>query len=228
MWRQLFCLFTLLIVIPIRGMSQIPVRVTTIIDSSYIKLDDKISIKLLYLKIGPESSEMTSAGQMKVYNKAKNGKEKLVQVFDPVEVGLFFELDTFTDFNNDGLKDIKIVRGTGVRGSNVLNYLYIQKEEKNGESVFEYVKGSDYPPNLSYDTSRKMIEATMFHGAVTFVDYKIAGDSLVELGGLDVNVDIDWVIRTHYVIDKTGTRVETKVDSTFRDFGNMYSREYNR
>lgn len=67
-----------------------------------------------------------------------------------------------------------------------------------------------------------------FIGGVTFEDYKVIGDSLVEHGGVDVTGDEEWVIRIHYKMDNSGVRQEFYRDSVYDDYENFYVRPVRR
>ncbi|WP_276135293.1 hypothetical protein, partial [Polluticoccus soli] len=187
------------------------------LDSSFLKLDDELYARTNF-------NDSTELGDIFIYKLNRPGELSLIQHIDSLHAEFIFGIDTFTDFDNDRRKDLLVAYGFGARGSNKLNYLFVQREKENKATYFEYVRGSDYPPNLYYDTARKVIESTMFHGGVTFVDYKVIEDSLVELGGVDVTGDEKWVIRIHYLIDGYGNRIETKRDSVFDGFDDFYSR----
>lgn len=187
------------------------------LDSSFLKLDNEWYAKTNF-------NDSTELGDIFIYKLKQPGKLALIQHIDSLAASVIFSIDTFTDFNDDRRKDLLVRYGYGARGSNGLNYLFVQRLKKNKVPYFEYVRGSGYPPNLRYDTIRKVIESTMFHGGVTFVDYKVIGDSLVELGSVEVTGDDKWVIKIHYLIDSNGNRREAKRDSVYEGFDDFYSR----
>jgi hypothetical protein len=188
------------------------------LDSSFFDLGDGF-----YARTTVDAN--AQLGDIFIYQQKKPDWLTLIQHIGSLSADdALFGIRTFRDFNEDGLKDLLVIYGTGAGGSNELNYLFVQKYAENRRAYFKYVKASDYPPNLHYDTARKVVESTMFHGGVTFVDYKVIGDSLVEQGGVDVTAEEKWVIRIHYLIDKHGNRIETKRDSVYDGFEDFYSR----
>lgn len=197
-------------------------KITTI-DSSFQILDSTLAIKTTHTRYN--DSYLGAVGKFEVYSKEANGKYRSIQIVDSLSAGFFFGLDTFLDFNSDGLKDLKIVYGTGARGVNVLDYIFLQKKSTEGQVYFKYLKGSDYPPNLRFDSTRNVIESMMFHGGTSFVDYKIVDDSLIQKGSVEVYGYNVWTVRSHYTIDKLGKRILQRTDSV-KDFGEgAFSRE---
>ncbi len=188
------------------------------IDSSFERLDDKLYARPVY-------HDSIQLGEVYIYTLTAKDKLHEIQHIDSLSAhSILFGVRAYADYNSDGLKDLLIVYGTGARGGNTLNYLFTQRKLNADKVVFEYVRGSWYPPNLHFDTSTGMIESTMLHGGVTFVDYKIIGDSLVEQGGTEVTGDDKWVIRIHYKIDSIGSRVELRRDSAYDDYENFFTR----
>lgn len=188
------------------------------IDSSFERLDDKLYARCVY-------HDSTQLGEVYIYTLTAEDKLLEIQHIDSLPAhSILFGVGVYADYNSDGLNDLLIVYGSGARGGNTLNYLFTQKKLNANNVVFEYVRGSWYPPNLRFDTSKGMIESTMLHGGVTFVDYKIIGDSLVEQGGTEVTGDDKWVIRIHYKIDSSGQEVELGRDSVYDNYENFYTR----
>lgn len=155
----------------------------------------------------------------------ENGLLRQIQVIDSLSQNFLFGINNIDDYNEDKFNDITIMYGTGARGSIMLNYLFIQNKESSGNVSFKYIRGSDYPPNLYFDSSRNVITSTMFHGGVTFVDYKVVDDSLIELGSVEVTGDDRWVIRVYSVIDSFGNSIEVNRDSVLDGWDEFYSQD---
>jgi hypothetical protein len=150
-----------------------------------------------------------------------NGELELVQTIGPLDsqfgdTELFFE-----DFNQDGLKDLKSKQGSGARGANTLFHLLIQ----DTTAKLNYVRGSTEIPNLEFDTVRKMVMGTYFYAGVSFVDFKLVKDSLIQSSGVDVSADSVWTIREYYSINDKGNRITIKRDSVADNGDGLYTRE---
>jgi hypothetical protein len=127
----------------------------------------------------------------------------------------------FEDFNRDGLKDVKLKLGSGARGANTLFHLLTQ--DTSGK--LNYVRGSTEIPNLEFDTLRQVVMGTYFYAGVSFVDFKLVKDSLIQISGVDVSVDSTWTHREYYTIDDKGIRTIVKRDSVQDNGDGLYTRE---
>jgi hypothetical protein len=150
-----------------------------------------------------------------------NSEFQVIQTIGPLDsqfgdTELFFE-----DFNQDGLKDLKLKSGSGARGANTLFHLLIQ----DTTAKLNYVRGSTEIPNLEFDTTRKVIMGTYFYAGVSFVDFKLVKDSLIQISGVDVSADSVWTVREYYSIDDKGNRIIIKRDSVEDNGEGLYTRE---
>lgn len=188
------------------------------IDSTYERLEEKLYVRAI-------RNDSTELGEIFIYTVNEQSELEEIQHIDSLlTASRLFGVRAYQDYNNDGRKDLLVAYGTGARGSNTLNYLFVQRKLTDDKVGFEYVRGCSDAPNLYVNTATGIIESTRYHGGVTFVDYKIIGDSLVEQGGTEVTGNDKWVIRIHYKIDSTGQQVELRRDSVYDGYDNFYIR----
>lgn len=194
----------------------------SIIPFNQSKLDTNLFVRRY--NICPNDTRNECIGSIEIYENSTHGIYELIQVIDSLRSNRSFKFSSFEDYNNDGLKDMKVIYGSGARGANVLNYIFLQKH-KNNRTYFTYLIGSESRPNLTYNISRNVVESIRYHGGVTFEDYTIEDDSLMLLSSIDARVDSIWTIRSHYVYTNSCVRLLKKVDS-IRDNGKgVFSRE---
>lgn len=79
------------------------------------------------------------------------------------------------DFNNDGYKDFKYSKGTGARGGNSIDNLFVYN--KKGDSL-EYVLNSNYYPNLYYNKETKSINSYILTGGNETVFMRLDSNKL--------------------------------------------------
>lgn len=146
---------------------------------------------------------------------------KIIQTIGPLDSQWGDTELIFEDFNQDGLKDLKLKSGSGARGANTLYHLLMQ----DTTSKLYYVRGSTEIPNLEFDTLRQVVMGTYFYAGVSFVDFKLIRDSLIQTSGIDVSVDSTWTYREYYSIDDNGKRTIIKRDSVKDNGEGLYTRK---
>lgn len=185
----------------------------SVLDSTYHMIEDSLFVKVLL-------SNDSSYGVLNIYS-FKNSQLKLVQRIDSIYGGMNVQIDTFEDYNIDGKKDILLFCGTGARGGNEINSLYLRKIFSD---TFQYVKGSDGAPNLKIDKERNVIESMVLTGTTTFNDYIIDADSLKQIYSIDISFDSPLVVREHFEVNR-GEYKSVKKDSViFDEVEDIYSR----
>jgi hypothetical protein len=76
---------------------------------------------------------------------------------------------------------------------------------------------------LEFDTLRKVVTGTYFYAGVSFVDFKLVKDSLIQISGVDVSADSSWTIREYYGIGDKGNRIIIKRDSVEDNGEGLYT-----
>ncbi|MES2775733.1 MAG: hypothetical protein V4722_16280 [Bacteroidota bacterium] len=84
-------------------------------------------------------------------------------------------LPEMTDFNNDGYKDLKYLKGTGARGGNGIYNLFIY--DKKGDSLIYILNSNEYP-NLYYNTETNSINSNFLTGGNETVFMRLDGKKL--------------------------------------------------
>jgi hypothetical protein len=79
----------------------------------------------------------------------------------------------FSDFNNDGFKDLTFISGQAARGANEIRTLLIYDPKK--DELIHVKNSADYP-NLVYNKRLDCLDAWLFHGATTTVFLELKGD----------------------------------------------------
>lgn len=115
----------------------------------------------------------------------------------------------FEDLNQDGLTDVKLVIGSGSRGANVFYHVLVQETTNR----LLYIRGADHIPNVMYDSTERAITGAYFYAGVSFVDYELENDTLIEISGTDVSADSIWTVREHYKLDANKAKVVVNRDS---------------
>jgi len=86
------------------------------------------------------------------------------------------------DFNNDGCKDFKYLKGTGARGGNGIYNLFIY--DKKGDSLIYIVNSNDYP-NLYYNKETKSINSYILTGGNETVFMRLDSNMLTPFASID-------------------------------------------
>lgn len=182
-------------------------------DSSYFLLEDSLYAKTFF---DPESH----LGSLSIY-KFESSILTLVQTLDSLE-GLFdLEIIDYKDYNKDNKSDILLYYGSGARGGNTLNYLFVRD---SNSFKFRYINGSSEVPNLSYNSDRDIIESMRLTGTTTFEDYVIEHDSLREITSVNVAVSEPYTIRKYSEV-KNGKYVVIRTDSIKDEGESAFLRE---
>jgi len=145
----------------------------------------------------------------------------LIQKIDSLFTPVGWAEPDYIDFNLDGLFDLKFHAGTGVRGSNELSHVYLQDP---ASSRLIKLRGSEGVPNLYVDSVSQKVTATFYYGGTTFIDYKIVGDSLIEIEETEVSSDKEFTYRNTCRHLK-GERVLLKKDSVADGGQGLFGRE---
>ena len=116
-----------------------------------------------------------------LYEKNKNKwkiKDSLKVEGDKVNI-----LNTeISDFNNDKLNDIIFTSGTSARGGNNVQTLILYKKDTK---KLNWIKNSDYFPNLMYNEKLDCIDSFILTGGNTTCFLKIKNDSLFHFASVD-------------------------------------------
>ncbi len=134
---------------------------------------------------------------------------KIIQTIGPLESQFGNTKPDFEDYNQDGLPDLKLKYGSGLRGANTLFRLFVQ----DTTSRLIYIKGSEAISNLEFDIERQVVTGTFYYSGISFVDFKFLTDSLIETSGVDVLADSVWTYREYYIIDSLGKKTIVRKDS---------------
>lgn len=79
------------------------------------------------------------------------------------------------DFNNDGYKDFKYLKGTGARGGNGINNLFIY--DKKGDSLAYVLNSNDYP-NLYFNKETNCVNSYILTGGNETVFMRLDSNKL--------------------------------------------------
>jgi hypothetical protein len=115
----------------------------------------------------------------------------------------------FSDFNNDGLKDLTFISGQAARGANEIRTLLIYDPKKD-ELI--HVKNSAEYPNLAYNKRLNCIDAWALHGATTTIFLRLAGDMLREFASVDTGAE-----RIVTITRRSGERVVIRREPMHQD-----------
>jgi hypothetical protein len=102
---------------------------------------------------------------IRFYSK-ENNTWKLKYLFEDEHWSGDVLMPEIADFNNDGYKDFKYLKGTGARGGNGINNLFIY--DNNGDSLAYVINSSDYP-NLHFNKETHSINSYILTGGIETV-----------------------------------------------------------
>lgn len=111
------------------------------------------------------------------------------------------------DFNNDGYKDFKYLKGTGARGGNGINNLFIY--DKTGDSLFHVVNSNEYP-NLHYNKETNSINSYILTGGNETLFMRLDSNRLTPFASID-QYDKNIIVT---VYDKNGKSKVIKEDTS--------------
>jgi len=168
--------------------------------------------------IGIFSSEHDHKVNIALLQRSDKGLS-LFQVIDSLDSQFGNTEPILEDFNHDGLVDMSLPYGAGARSANTLSYLFIQEPA----GTLKYIKGSSDIPNIAVDSTSHLITGTYYYAGMSFVDFEIDKDTLVEISGTNVSVDSIWTIREHYKIENRKQTV-IKKDSIADNGEGLYVR----
>ena len=134
---------------------------------------------------------------VKFYTKKKN-KWFLQNEFIYEQMAIHYLIPYIKDFNNDGYNDFIYTKGTGSRGGNALNKLFIYKPH---EDHLIYIKNSLRFPNINYDKDRREIRSYILTGYQETVFLKVREDSLQRIASISQGPDL--TVKTFIPSEKT-------------------------
>lgn len=158
---------------------------------------------------------------LKIYSNV-NDHMTLVQEFDSLLWSFLGSDAEFIDCNGDKLVDLRLPFAYGANLGNSYSYVFL------GDSLndnFYFLKGSDEIPNISYDTTRNVIEGVFFAGSASFIDFRIDGDTLKAIEGVEVEGYDDKTVRNYLEYDDSGEYKVTRRDTIFDNGESGFSRE---
>lgn len=146
-----------------------------------------------------------------------NGKWIKKAVYKDIELVNEYYQPMFRDMNNDGITDMELSIGTGMRGSNEFFYLFFFNPVSRG---LEKAKGVDWIVNPVYDSLSGHIQSMSLHGSGCEVaDYRIIrGDSLALYSWTNLWVENGMTYQEKKIYNTTGKVIRTQKDS-IRDGG---------
>lgn len=117
------------------------------------------------------------------------------------------------DFNNDGYKDFKYLKGTGARGGNSINNLFIY--DKKGNSLI-YINNSNEYPNLYFNKETNSINSYILTGGNETVFMRLDSNKLKPFASI-FQYDKEVTVTEYYGDGKSKV---IKVDTTnnYEDF----------
>lgn len=143
------------------------------------------------------------------FSSKKNNTWKMTYSFEDEHwSGDVIEPET-TDFNNDGYKDFKYLKGTGARGGNGIYNLFIY--DKKGDSLIYVVNSNEYP-NLYYNKETNSINSYILTGGNETVFMRLDSNRLTPFASID---QYDKSV-TVTVYDLNGKPTIIKKDTTGR------------
>ena len=104
----------------------------------------------------------------------------------------------YTDFNNDGLKDLTYVSFLGLRGANEFRKLFIY--DKTNDRL-RYITNSDDFPNLYYNDELDCINAWMLHSGTSTAFLRLENNKLRKFAGVDLWGDGELEV---YTVGRSG------------------------
>jgi len=124
----------------------------------------------------------TNLAVIRFYSRKSSQKWKLKQTLE-IEDDAVGEADPkFSDFNNDGFKDVTLVSGVAARGANEIRTLLIYDAV---EDRLIHVKNSENYPNIRYNRTLKCIDAFLVYGGTSTVFLRLKGDMLMEFASVE-------------------------------------------
>ena len=162
-------------------------------------------------------NDTTSQSNVRFYSK-ENHTWKLNYSFEDEQWSGEVIEPQIADFNNDGYKDFKYLKGTGARGGNGIYNLFIY--DKKGDSLIYVVNSNEYP-NLYYNKETNSINSYILTGGNETVFMRLAGNKLKPFATIE-QYDKEVTVSEY---DKTGNPKVIKIDTTnqyapFADFTN--------
>lgn len=116
-------------------------------------------------------------------------------------------LPEVADFNSDGYKDLRYLKGTGARGGNGIDNLFIY--DKKGDSL-AYIHNSNHYPNLHYNKETSSINSYILTGGNETVFLRLDSNRLTPFASI---FQYDKQI-TVSVYDQSGEPKVIKVDTS--------------
>lgn len=111
-------------------------------------------------------------------------------------------------FNRDAISDVVLEIGSGGRGANTFGHLFIYQPKKR---LLVRIKGFEELPACMYEPENDEILSTAWFNTINRAWYKISGNKLIHLYGIDQERGDNECIRTYYTIRKS-KRINTKVE----------------
>jgi hypothetical protein len=180
-----------------------------IIDSTSLSVPG--SRFLLKIRKLADAEAGTTAASLSFYS-YERGEWRLRSLFPRLELMGDYFFASFHDFNEDGVNDLQLSIGTGIRGSNEFFYLFFLNQ-KSKQLI--KAKGVETIVNPLYDSSAHQIISMVLVGNTSiFTQYAIiSGDSLVKESEAELWVENGKTIQRKTFYDRTGKRTEIRYDS---------------
>ena len=185
--------------------------VTIFVDSTNIAFPNGNKVWLAYMVL----DDSIPKAILHFYSK-ENNLWKLIYSFEDEHWSGEILMPEIVDFNNDGYKDFKYLKGTGARGGNGINNLFIY--DKSGDNLFYVVNSEEYP-NLYYNHETNTINSYILTGCNETEFMRLDGSRLTCLASVDQcgkNVIV-------YVYDKKGVPkiISEDISGKYEEFANF-------
>lgn len=178
------------------------VTITVFVDSTKVAIPKISKVWLANVVI----DDSIPKAYVHFYSKENNTWKLTYSFEDEHWSGDVIEPET-VDFNNDGYKDFKYLKGTGGRGGNGIYNLFIY--DKKGDSLIYVVNSNEYP-NLYYNKETNSINSYILTGGNETVFMRLDSNKLTPFASID-QYDKQITV-TEY--DKNGKSKVIKTDTT--------------
>ena len=149
--------------------------------------------------------------QLKLKKKI-NTSYKTIHIIDSIQIAssILFGGFEFVDFNQDGVKDVKVCLGSGGRGSNIFYAVYLF-DKKNLR--LNFLKGSNEYPNINFDSISKTISTVGITSSTDYRRFKIESNTLILIGGSEYWLEGEYTYKREYITKRNGDEITILIDS---------------